>query len=423
MEIVNVPINDLKEADYNPRQMTEKQVADLTASIREFGLVDPIIVNKHLDRMNVVVGGHQRLKIARTLGFTEIPVVYVDLPLDREKRLNVRLNKNNGQWDWDLLANNFDKETLLDIGFDKNDLNMFDLAEDEFDEDAELAKIGTPKVQQGEVYVLGEHRIMCGDSTKVEDFKLLMGNEKARLIFTDPPYNVNYKLPGGLDYNSKKFGGTGGKIFNDNKSDEDCMIFYTDVLKRLYEFSTDDCSIYWWFAHKNSLINRMAFKETGWYFSQEIIWIKNSMVYSMGQDYHRRHEPCQFGWKDKKVHFKNRKYATFQDVVNLDQDDFELYFSEWYQKRDVTQNYIHPTQKLVRLAERALKKNSQLGDIVIDAFGGSGSTLIGCEQSGRKARVLELDPKYVHAILNRWSKYTGKDPIREDGMAWSEIVK
>lgn len=423
MEIINTPINDLKEADYNPRQMTTKQVDDLTASIKEFGLVDPIIVNIHPSRKNIIVGGHQRLKIARSLGFKDVPAVYVNLTIENEKRLNLRLNRNNGEWNWDTLANNFDVEELLEVGFDKKDLNFFDLEEDEFDHKKDVESIEQPKVTTGEVYILGDHRILCGDSTKKEDWEKLMQGEKARLIFTDPPYSVNYKSSAGNSYSLGKYGGE--KIFNDDKTNEEALVFYIDVLKNLYDFSRDDACIYWWLAFNlRGMVNMMAFGETNWKISQMLIWVKESMVFSLGQDYHRLHEPCFFGWKNGQKHFSNRKYSNYKDVFSLEREDFSQLQDVWYENRDKTSDYIHPTQKPIRLAERALKKNSEHGDVVIDAFGGSGSTLMGCEQSGRKARIIELDPKFCQAIINRWCKYTNKDAVREsDGVLWSEILK
>jgi site-specific DNA-methyltransferase (adenine-specific) len=249
---------------------------------------------------------------------------------------------------------------------------------------------------------------MCGDSAKAEDVEKLMGGKKGRMIFTDPPYNVDYKSPGGLDYDSKKYGGSGGKIFNDKKTDKECLEFYIDILKNLFDYTTDDVTIYWWFANKNNWINREAFELGGWHMSQIIIWLKNSMVFSRGQDYHRQYEPCMVGWKKKKSHFKNKKINNLKDVFHLDYDDFSELMDVWYERRDVTQNYLHPTQKPLRLPERALKKNSERGDIVIDLFGGSGSTLMACEQMERKCYSMELDPKYVDVIIKRWEEHTSK---------------
>lgn len=413
-------VSSLKEWAKNPRKISEVDFLKLIDNIKEYGFHDVL----KIDEDGTIISGTQRRRALDQLNIKEITVMVPSRKLTEKERevIATTSNLHRGFWDDDILANEFEIENLLEAGFEKNDLGFFELSEDDYKEDEEMEKIKEIKVKEGDFFIIDNHRIGCGDCTKDEVVGKLVGKEKARLIFTDPPYNVNYKSPGGLDYASKKFGGTGGKIFNDNKTDEDCMIFYVDALKNLYNHTTKDASIYWWFAHKNSVINRLAFKEAGFYFSQEIVWIKNGMVYSMGQDYHRRHEPCQFGWKEGEVHFKNRKYATFQDVMSLEKDDFELLFSEWYESRDVTQNYIHPTQKPVRLAERALKKNSQHGDVVIDVFMGSCSTGIACAQSGRKFRGMDLDPKYVHASLDRFAKFTGKDPIREsDGKAWSKI--
>jgi DNA modification methylase len=420
MEIVNVPVENLKEAEYNPRRLTDKQYADLTASMKEFGLVDPIIVNKHKDRHNVIVGGHMRYKIACSLGFKEIPVVYVDLDLENEKRLNIRLNRNTGEWDFSTMANNFDVEELIDLGFDKADLNFFETKEDDFNEEEELAKITEVKAKTGELYILGNHRILCGDSTKQDDWTKLMDGDKARLVFTDPPYSIDYKSRTGNSYSSGKF--KGKKVFDDDKTEEEAFNFYNAILIHLYAFSTDDASIYWWYADKQEIANRMALIENGFSISQIILWVKTPML-KFGLDYLRTYEPCMFGWKKGNSHYKNTKYSNFQDMNSLDQTDWPQMIDLWYEKRDATRGYIHPTQKPVRLAERALKKNSQHGDIVVDAFGGSGSTLMACEQANRKARLMEMDPKYVHAILNRWAKYTGKDPVREDGVSWGEINK
>ena len=235
-----------------------------------------------------------------------------------------------------------------------------------------------------------------------------MGGNKGRLVFTDPPYNVDYKSPAGLTYSSKKYGGNGGKIFNDNLSDKDCLEFYTDTLRNLHKHTTDDATIYWWFANKNNHINRAAFEEALWKLSQIIIWVKNSMVLARGQDYHRVYEPCMVGWKKKQVHYKDKNITNLQDVILLDKETFAEQLDVWYEKRDNTVNYVHPTQKPVRLSERALKRNSKSGDIVVDAFGGSGSTLIGCEQLGRKCYAMEIDPKYVEVIVKRWEQYSGK---------------
>ncbi len=363
-----------------------------------------------VDNNKVIIVGHGRYEAAKYLDLPEVPCIIVDLSEEDAKAYRLADNKlNESDWDMELVIEELrglDTSKVEITGFD-TDL-LIQIKEDDFNVDEEYEKIKEPDAKEGDVYELGGHRLMCGDSTKRSDVEKLMNGKLARLIFTDPPYNVDYKSPGGLDYSSTKFGGTGGKIFNDDKTDEECLEFYTDVLENLYKFTTDDVTLYWWFANKNNHINRKAFENADWHMSQIIIWLKNSMVFSRGQDYHRQYEPCMVGWKNKKSHYKNKKINNLKDVFNLDFENFNEMLDVWYEKRDVTQKYVHPTQKPLRLAERALKKNSEKDDVVVDLFGGSGSTLIACEQLGRACYSMELDPKYVDVIIKRYESYTGK---------------
>lgn len=433
-------VSDLKAAVYNPRQITARQLARLKKSLGEFGDLSGIIFNCHTGN---IIGGHQRIKVmppdaliekteldatsrAGTVAEGRIIIdgesyVYREVawPLEREKMANVAANKHAGDWDDEKLTALLDELMQLPgfdldlIGFSNSELEaLLDcVSEDGFDAEKEYDAITEPKTRNGDIYDLGPHRLMCGSSADPANVARLMDGEKARLVFTDPPYNVDYKSPGGLSYDSAKFGGTGGRIFNDNLSDEDCLKFYFDVLNNLYSYTTDDAAIYWWHASKNYGLNADAFKRAKWHISQVIIWLKNSMIISHGQDYHRQYEPCIVGWKKGKTHYKNKNITDFKDVFNLDYDDYLEMLDVWYEKRDNTATYVHPTQKPLRLAERALKKNSEAGDIVIDLFGGSGSTLMACAQMKRRARLMELDPKYCDVIVKRWEGLTGEKAI------------
>jgi len=401
-------LKELKLLEGNPRKATEKQKKDLEESLGRFNLADPLIVNSD----NTIIGGNLRYKELLEK-FGEDYVVDVRVP-DRKlsekevEELNLRLNKNTGEWDFDILKEK-EWDLLEEVGFESEELEAIiglEVEEDDFDFEEESRSIEEPKTKYGQVYQLGKHRVMCGDATKEDDFKVLMDGQKARLIFTDPPYNVDYVSPAGNSYAKGKY--KHKKIFNDNLRDDECIEFYAKVLDNLYKFSTDDVSIYWWYASRNYWINRAAFIKTGWHISQSIIWVKNGFVISPGQDYHRCYEPCIFGWKKGKKHYSNMNIRNLRDVFNLDFSDFVELLDFWYEKRDSTISYLHPTQKPVRLAERALKKNSKKNDIVLDVFGGSGSTLIACEQTNRICYLMELDPVYVDVIVKRWEEFTGK---------------
>lgn len=428
-------IDELRSWKKNPRGITTSGYKRLEKQIKKLGQYKPLLITND----GVVIGGNMRLLAYRELKVSPLWVSIITFEkdgnsyvasIDGEKQAGKYETIEQGMLEYALSDNDragyYEEEELaellysykdkivlpdysIDIGRAIDGKELLDkYAQMEEDEVPEIAG-GKPKSKLGEVYQLGKHRLMCGDATKKENFEKLMEGKKANLIFTDPPYNVDYKSPGsGLSYNSKKFGGTGGKMFNDDKTDDEAIKFYSQVLKNLYEFSAENVTIYWWFANTNNWINRKAFKNSGWHMSQIIIWLKNSLVFSRGQDYHRIYEPCMMGWKKEKKHYTNKKIYNLVDVFHLDFDEFSEMLDVWYEKRDVVAQYVHPTQKPVRLAERALKKNSKEEDIVLDAFGGSGSTLIACEQMNRKCYMMELDPKYVDVIIKRWENYTGK---------------
>jgi len=400
-------VSELKGYENNPRKISDSQFEELKASINKFNYVEVVAINTD----NVIVAGHQRVKALIALNrkneMIEVRVPDRKLTKSEFDEYLIRSNKNTGEWDFEKLAGSFSFGDLKDWGFGKEELSFYDsdkVKEDGFDAEAEYNKIIEPQSKLGDVYELNGHRLVCGDSTDEKYYKLLLKNKKARLIHTDPPYNVDYKSQANNSYSKGKYGNN-GKIFNDNKTPEDALAFYTKVLQNLYKFTTDDAVIYWWYADMNIIINLQAFEAAAWHKSQGIIWVKERFVFSFGQEYHRCFEPCMLGWKKGKKHFTNKKLANLKDVFSLDFDNFIEVLDLWFISRDNTNEYVHPTQKPVKLSERALKKNSQRGDGVIDVFGGSGSTLIGCEQLKRIAYLMELDPKYADVIVKRYIKF------------------
>jgi DNA modification methylase len=400
MKIESLPISAIKPYERNAKEHPKKQIKQIAASIEEFGFNQPVVINAE----NVIIVGHGRYLAAQLLGKTEVPCLRVALPEEKAKAYRLADNKlNESPWEMDLVIAEL-KELSLQLvdltGFDSN--LVLETHEDKND----VTVPETPTAKHGDVYELGVHRLMCGDSTNPEDYRKLLGDERPRLIFTDPPYSIDYQSEAKA-FQSDLHMGYEGKILNDNKSAEDASRFYRESLKNLYEFSAEDASIFWWFAARWFDINVKAFAQTGWHYSQTAVWLKNALVYSPGQLFHRIYEPCLVGWKEGHDHFQSMTFSNITELWTLDKKNFADYLDMWYQKRDPTSKYLHPTQKPIQLAERALKRCSEKGDLVLDAFGGSGSTLIACEQLHRKCRMMELDPKYVDTIIRRWEQFTG----------------
>ena len=414
-------VKDLVPWEQNPRLMTHKQAEDLRNSLEKFNLVEIPAINTN----NMVIAGHQRLMMMKLLGRDEeeidVRVPSRTLTEEEFKEYNLRSNKNLGEWNWDALANNFDMKMLKHVGFTTEELSgklMPPVDEDDFDAQEARDKILQPKAQRGDIYQLGTHRLMCGDSTNREEVSKLMGDEKADCIFTDPPYGVNYsqqKYEGIRRARKKKFLDQ-GKILGDAKDELQLYKFLYDSLRLCYEFSHDHSPIYVCHATKTQTAFLTAFltafRDAGFHFSQTIIWLKERIILAMGQDYHRVYEPILFGWKQGSKHFANRTITTDKELWDLDRMTFEERLDVWYLSRDKSKDYIHPTQKPIRLVERALKKSSKIGDLLYEPFAGSCSTLMACEKTGRKCYAMELDPAYVDVAIERWEKATGQKAIK-----------
>ena len=376
---------ELLPADYNPRKDLKPgdlEYEKLKRSIEQFGYVEPVIWNKATGR---VVGGHQRLKVLMDLGLTEVDCVVVDLPEDKEKALNIALNKISGDWDKEKLAllitdlQGADFDVSL-TGFDPAEIDdLFKdsrkVKDDDFDVDAELQKPTITKV--GDIWQLGRHRLICGDSTKAETYELLMGSTKANLIITDPPYNVNYE-------------GSAGKIKNDNMADDAFYNFLLDAYTQMHSAMADDASIYVFHADTEGLNFRRAFADAGFYLSGCCIWKKQSLVLGRSP-YQWQHEPCLYGWKKNGKHqwYTGRKETT---IWEFDKPK---------------KNGDHPTMKPIPLLAYPIENSSLSNSVVLDPFGGSGSTLVACEQTDRICYTIELDEKFCDVIVKRYIEQVG----------------
>lgn len=406
MEIKELPLKELKPAAYNPRKKLkkgDKEYEKIKQSLLKFGYVDPIIVNEDL----TVIGGHQRLTVLKDLDYETAKCVIVDLPKEDEKALNIALNKITGQWDEALLA-----DLLLDLqesdfnldltGFEPPEIddilsNVHDkeLSEDEFDVEEELKK---PTVSRhGDIWQLGKHRVICGDSTKAETYKQLLDDRKANLVVTDPPYNVDVEE-------------TAGKILNDNMSDGDFYQFLLSMFTQVENHMEDDASIYVFHADTEGLNFRKAFKDAGFYLSGCCIWKKNSLVLGRSP-YQWQHEPCLYGWKKKGKHqwFSDRKQTTI-----------------WEYDRPKSSK-DHPTMKPIQLMAYPIQNSSMSGTIVLDPFLGSGSTLIAADQTGRVCYGIELDEKFVDVIVKRYIEVTGDTEVtvqrNHEVLTYNQVLK
>lgn len=392
---------DLLPADYNPRKDLKPGDAEyekLKRSIEQFGYVEPVIWNKTTGR---VVGGHQRLKVLMDMGMTEVDCVVVEMDEDKEKALNIALNKISGDWDKDKLAlliadlQGADFDVSL-TGFEPAEIddlfkdNLKDgVKDDDFDVGAELEKPTMTK--PGDIWMLGRHRLICGDSTKAETYDLLMGNTKANLVITDPPYNVNYE-------------GSAGKIKNDNMADDAFYNFLLAAYTQMHSAMVDDASIYVFHADTEGLNFRRAFADAGFYLSGCCIWKKQSLVLGRSP-YQWQHEPCLYGWKKNGKHqwYTGRKETT---IWEFDKPK---------------KNGDHPTMKPIPLLAYPIMNSSMSNSVVLDPFGGSGSTLIACEQTDRICYTVELDEKFCDVIVKRYIEQVGGADgvtVQRDGLTY-----
>ena len=387
MEIQKLAVDRLIPADYNPRKDLKPGDAEyekLKRSIEQFGYVEPVIWNKTTGR---VVGGHQRLKVLIDMGITEVDCVVVELSEEKEKALNIALNKISGEWDkekltlliTDLQGADFDVSLT---GFEPAEIDdlfkdsMKDgIKDDNFDVETELKNPTITK--PGDIWTLGRHRLICGDSTLPHTYEMLMGDTKANLVITDPPYNVNYE-------------GSAGKIKNDNMENDAFYGFLFNAFVNMEHFMADDASVYVFHADTEGLNFRKAFADAGFYLSGTCIWKKQSLVLGRSP-YQWQHEPVLFGWKKKGKHkwYTGRKEST---IWEFDKPK---------------KNGDHPTMKPIPLVAYPIKNSSMSNTLVLDPFGGSGSTLIACEQTERICHTIELDEKFCDVIVKRYIEQVG----------------
>lgn len=383
----NVKIEKLIPYRNNARTHSDEQVEKIAKSMREFGFINPVLVDGKFN----IIAGHGRVLGAKKLGMKEVPCLFIEDLTEEQKRAYIiadnRLAEDAG-WDKEMLK--IELEELQNLNFDISltgfEMDDFDfgmdeteVVEDEFDETVPEE----PKSKKGEIYRLGKHYLMCGDSTDINDVEKLMNGAKVDLFLTDPPYNVDYQ------------GGTGLTIQNDNMDEDTFREFLKVSFFNANTVMKEGAVFYIWHADSEGYNFRGACHDIGWKVRQCLIWCKNTLV--MGrQDYHWKHEPCLYGWKEGASHLwaSDRRQTT---VLEFDRPSVSK---------------EHPTMKPVGLFDYLIKNNTKKDDVVLDLFAGSGTTIIACEQNGRVAYSMELDPRYVDVIIARWEKLTGEQAER-----------
>lgn len=398
----------LKPATYNPRKWNDSAISQLSESIKKFGLVDPIIVNGSPERKNIVIGGHFRLKIAQNLGYTEVPVVYLDIPdTEKEKELNIRLNKNTGDWDFEKLKL-FDLDTLIDIGFDKIELNSFwdeelEAKEDDFDEQKELANIKIPETQPGDILVLGDHKVLCGDSTDPGNLRKLLGGVKATMIYSDPVYNIKIDYDKGIGKN-RSYGGS----VNDSRSFDEYKDFLLTSMEAALSVSHPDTHVFYWCDQIYIGLVQDLYRQLGIDNKRVCMWVKNAQNPTPNVAFNKCYEPVVYGVRGKPRITEN--INDLNEILNKDAttgnemlDTLDL----WLMKRMVGKDMEHATSKPPALHEKAIRRCTKVGDIIIDSFLGSGSTLIAGEMLKRKVYGCEKEPIFCDLIKRRFEKLTG----------------
>lgn len=389
-EIRIVKISQIKPNPQNPRVIKDEKFKKLVKSITDFPQMlekRPLVCFTDKDKKLVVLGGNMRLKAAQEVGLDELPVMLADDWTEEQKaEFLIKDNVGFGEWDWDQLANQWDTDLLTEWGLD---IPGFAIGEPEAQEDDyEIPEEIKTDIVLGDIFEIGEHRLICGDSTQSDTFSRLFGEQMADLVITDPPYNVNYE---GKTKNKLK-------ISNDSMADSDFYQFLYDFYTALGAYTKPGGAWYVWHADREGANFRKAMADAGIMVKQCLIWVKNSMVMGRG-DYQWKHEPCLYGWKEGAAHgwYSDRKQTT---VLEFDRP---------------SRNAEHPTMKPVLLIAYQIGNSSKQGDIVADAFGGSGTTMVACHQMGRKAYLVEYDPKYCYVIVDRMLKLDPKIEIKRNG--------
>lgn len=417
MEIVKLKINEIIPYENNAKLHPKEQIEQIKNSIVEFGNNDPIAIDENY----IVIEGHGRLKALKELGYEEVECIILSGLTEDQKNayrlVHNQLTMNSG---WDMTKLKEELSTInidmYKLGMDEELLNQvedenIEIEEDDFDLDKTLENMEEIYVKQGEIYQLGKHYLMCGDTTSKADVEKLMNGVKADLLVIDPPYNINVSNSQGMT------------IAHDNMEKNEFINFLTSSFDELNSSLKEGGAFYIWYADTSVYEFLSACKNVEWQVRENLIWVKSQFILGR-QDYQWRHEPCLYGWKNGASHYfiNDRTQSTIiDDSIDLETATEEtlrdyikslLNFSTILYEKKPTVNDIHPTMKPLRLIGKLIKNSSKKNEIVLDGFGGSGSTLIACEELNRTCYTMEYEPKYAQAIIERWEQLTGGKAVR-----------
>ncbi|KND47709.1 MAG: ParB/RepB/Spo0J family partition protein [Parcubacteria bacterium C7867-006] len=411
LSVCYVPVSKIKPNEYNPKKFSKEQLTQISESVKRFGFVDPLILNGAPNRKNILIGGHGRLRVAKELGIKEVPVVYTSISeIDKEKELAIRLHKNQGEFDIELLSE-FDEKFLEDIGFSDEELDGvfidLDTEEDGFSTEKELEKIKKPKSKLGDLYQLGPHRLLCGDSTDIKSVEKVVGQEKIDMVYCDPIYNINLSYKNGIG-GTKNYGGSS----TDNKNDKDYEEFLKKTIKNAFAVTNTNAHFFYYCDQTYTPLIASIYKEIGIDFKRICIWLKGIANPTPQIAFSKVYEPCVYGTKGKP--YLSPHHRNYDEVLNKDigtgNEMIENYmemFDVWAIRRLSGNLYEHPTEKPITLHDKPIKRCTKIGDNILSLFGGSGGELIASHQLKRKCFMVEIDPVFVDLIIKRYEIFTG----------------
>ena len=412
-KIEHVNINNLKLSEYNPRIHDKSMLKQLEKSIKEFGLVDPVIVNSNPERMNILIGGHARVKACKNIGIKEVPVVYVNLDIEQEKLLNLKLNAISGEWDFSALDELFDKDLLIDLGFKEEDLNIGwdkvlekEETEDNFNEEEELKKIKNPQTKRGDLIILGEHKLLCADSTDINAVKKLFEEDKPSMIYSDPIYNINLSYDKGIS-GKANYGGT----VNDSKPIEEYKEFIRKSMLAALSVANNNFHSVYWCDESLVWVFQTLYNELNITNRRLNIWIKNGFSPTPQIAFNKSTEFCVYGTRGSP--YLSPSFQNLNELMNNNLTSGNAIFDElsnlWIQKRLPSNELEHATSKPSSLHEKAIKRCTKVGDIILDSFSGSASTMICAEKLKRKVYSLEIEPIFCDLAIKRFKKVSNKE--------------